>query len=230
MGDIIFSITYRAVWYCIVKVILVICCGNAVANVRMEVKMNKYTNLKLVTTDQENHQSLRTQSVDIDVPVSDDMQMLIDSMKEYVKNNELDDWSFTVGLAAPQVGYNYNIFVYQIPKQLAVRENIKEVELSVLINATYKPTQNSKEVLMSDGCLSILDKAGESLRHTEIEYTGYLEDGSKVTGVADGLLGHIIQHEIDHTNGVLFIDKVPDAKRLYSIKDIKEKRQKKNGA
>ncbi len=195
-------------------------CFNTYANSQVGFSMDTKTQpLKIVTDNLAEHTVLRKVAEDVKFPLDNNIKNLIKNMRQYVLDDENKDGSFTVGLAAPQVGYSYKIFLYQIPKALAMKYNIEPVELSSLINASYSPTKNSKEQLLWEGCLSVLDRMGEAKRYSEIEYTGYTEDGQKIQKIASGLLAQIIQHEIDHTYGILFKDKIPEDKKLHSIEE-----------
>ena len=182
--------------------------------------------LEIVTTDLSDHSVLTTPAMDVTFPLPDEVKTVIKKMREYIISEEHEDGVFTVGLAAPQVGYPLRIFFYQIPAALAKKYEIEQVELSLLINTTYKPTKDSIEEKQWEGCLSVEDKMGEALRFSEIKYTGYKEDGSKETKIVSGLLAQIIQHETDHTYGILFTDKVPDDGSLVPINEAKAKKIK----
>ena len=187
----------------------------------IDVKLNKEKNtLKLVTTKLFDHSILTKDARLLTFPLSKESKDLIKNMLDYVKQKNHKNGAFTVGLAAPQVGYPYKLFLYQIPKELATKYDIDTVELSVLINVEYKPAKGSKKELMWEGCLSIEDKIGQAFRHSKIEYTGYTIDGTKITKQASGLLGQIIQHETDHTNGILYTSRMPDKGKLYTIEEL----------
>ena len=78
---------------------------------------------------------------------------------------------------------------------------------SVWINPTYRPLTD--ELIEDyDLCLSVKGIVGIVKRFTKISYTAYLPDETFIEGKATGFLARIIQHEIDHINRILFIDKV----------------------
>ncbi len=122
-----------------------------------------------------------------------------------------------VGLAAPQVGKNLQIFIMHYPEE--------NVRLKVIINP--KVISKSKQVLKNkgktnnilEGCLSLPYYYGpiERAKHIIIEYLS--EDGKKVTEKFTGFAAQIVQHEIDHLNGRLFIDHIIEHKSpLYYIR------------
>ncbi len=114
---------------------------------------------------------------------------LIEQMKQIViKENAL-------GLAAVQIG---------IPKRIIVcRVND---EFKVFINPEIKAFSKQKDCL-EEGCLSLPNIYGEVERPKTITLLAKNEEGKKIKLKVFGLLSRIIQHEIDHLNGILFIDK-----------------------
>ena len=118
-----------------------------------------------------------------------------------------------VGLAAPQIG---------ILKRVLVIDTGEEGEKLEMINPTI--TKLEKEVILSEGCLSFPNVFGNVRRYNYTEAEYMTKDGEKKTIKAEGLLAQAIQHEIDHLNGVLFIDQVIDGK-FYTFD---EKSKKKN--
>jgi len=110
-----------------------------------------------------------------------------------------------VGLAANQVG---------IPRQIAVVNPEPNEEKSLLRMANPRIIAASDELEMLDeGCLSVPGVRGEVARNAWIEVAYQDEKGKEHRLKAEGLLARIIQHEIDHLNGVLFIDRLSLAKR-----------------
>jgi len=113
-----------------------------------------------------------------------------------------------IGLAAPQVGVPMRVFVYD------VRDD--EIEPGVLVNPRIvEATGQQKEV---EGCLSIpgLDEVVERSGRVVVEGLG--RDGEPVRIEAEGLLSRCLQHECDHLDGVLFIDRVSPLKRRMLLK------------
>jgi len=121
-----------------------------------------------------------------------------------------------VGLAAPQVGVDLRLAVIDVshdPDSTGyVRVNGKDVELDeimplVFINPELEYGQH-KEFGM-EGCLSIQGLRAEVRRPESVTATLPQLDGSVLTIETDGLFARALQHEIDHLNGVLFIDRLP---------------------
>jgi len=101
-----------------------------------------------------------------------------------------------VGLAAPQIG---------ISKRIAVVD-IREDNKIVLINPEII-VEEGKSV-MKEGCLSIPGEIGDVVRSEKIKVKSLDRKGNEIEFEAEGFEARAIQHEIDHLNGILFIDKV----------------------
>ena len=80
---------------------------------------------------------------------------------------------------------------------------------SIWINPSFKPV-SKKKTIDWEACFSVDGVKGEVPRFTEILYEAWTPDGKKVKGRVKGFLARLIQHEIDHLNGILFIDHIPE--------------------
>lgn len=107
-----------------------------------------------------------------------------------------------VALAAPQVGVNKRIFVV-VPDRGYSKDAKWRPE--VFINPEIIKS-SSKVELKHEGCLSVRSIYGDTWRSTNVTVQAYDEKGNKFTFGAGGITAHIIQHETDHLDGVLFID------------------------
>lgn len=106
-----------------------------------------------------------------------------------------------IGLAAPQIGINKQIIVVDCELDKP------EVPPLVLINPVITKT-SQKTCVIQEGCLSIPQVFLDVTRPEEIEVSFKDEQGRPQKIKADGLLARVIQHEIDHLNGVMFVDRV----------------------
>jgi len=114
----------------------------------------------------------------------------------------LDSQKDGVAIAAPQIGLPYRIFLVS-PR--AYHGNTKDIRL-VFINPIITKKSKTTEV-MAEGCLSVRWKYGEVKRSVNTTVEAYDENGVVFIRVGGGLLSQIFQHETDHLDGVLFIDK-----------------------
>jgi len=111
-----------------------------------------------------------------------------------------------VGLAAPQVGVSRRIAVMN-------PEPENEKTLIKMINPRIVARSDETESI-EEGCLSVPGIRGNVIRPASVEVTYLDEKGSEHRMQADGLLARIIQHEIDHLDGVLFVDRLSIAKKM----------------
>ena len=116
-----------------------------------------------------------------------------------------------LGLAAPQVGVQKRLFVYDVGEGPMTIVNPEIVE-------------SHGEWAYDEGCLSIPGLAFELLRPKEVHLRGYDLEGNEVSIEADELLARAFQHEMDHLDGVLFIERLDDDTRKAAMRIIREQR------
>lgn len=124
-----------------------------------------------------------------------------------------------VGLAAIQAGINKSIIIYD-PEADAEKRSYK-----VLINPKIISSEG-ETISENEGCLSVPDFRADVKRAETVVVEGLDRNGKQVRINANGLLSVILQHEIDHLNGILFIDRISALKReLYKKKRKKAIKQ-----
>lgn len=149
--------------------------------------------LKILTLPTE---SLRQRSKEIDLEFLrlPKTQQLIDEM--IPKMYESDG----IGLAAPQIGENIRICIIGKDSDKKLKADL------VLINPTWEKTSKKKNTDM-EGCLSVPNTYGKVVRYTNIAVEALDRNGKKISFEAKKFFARVIQHEVDHLNGILFIDK-----------------------
>lgn len=113
-----------------------------------------------------------------------------------------------VAIAAPQIGVSYRLFLVRKDRTLPPPpENAPPYppEIEVYINPEIIRSSR-RRARTDEGCLSVHGVYGTTLRHERVTIRAQREDGSKFTRGAGSLLAQIFEHEIDHLNGILFID------------------------
>ncbi|MBU1193772.1 MAG: peptide deformylase [Proteobacteria bacterium] len=130
-----------------------------------------------------------------------------------------------VGLAAPQVGVNKRIIVYDsnAGNPEADRE---QKEFTALINPEITAASGSI-VSEEEGCLSVVDYTSDVKRYETVTVKAQDIDGNPVEFEAKGILAVIMQHEIDHLDGILFIDRISVLKRSIYKKKLSKKLKEK---
>jgi peptide deformylase len=124
------------------------------------------------------------------------------------------------GLAAPQVHEDLRLFVAQVidDHEDEEEDHARKPEILALFNPEIKPASRRVEEDW-EGCLSIPDLRGLVPRHHDITVKGYDRSGRPIELQATGFMARVIQHETDHLDGVLFLDRM---KSLDSLSFIEE--------
>jgi peptide deformylase len=116
-----------------------------------------------------------------------------------------------LGLAGPQVGVQKRIFVYDVGEgpQTIINPEIRE---------------SRGEWAYEEGCLSIPGLAFELVRPAEVHLVGHDLDGNELSIEADEILARCFQHELDHLDGILLLERLPDDERKAAMKIIRERK------
>ncbi len=112
-----------------------------------------------------------------------------------------------IGLAAPQVGLNMRIFVLDVQDGFPL----------TFINPRVAVDTSSRLDKEKEGCLSIPGAFGDVVRYHSVAVSYLDEHGAKKTGVFTGLHARVIQHENDHLDGILHIDRMSERERKKAI-------------
>ena len=124
-----------------------------------------------------------------------------------------------VGLAATQIGLDQRIIVFDVSQTDGPRQP------DALINPQIVFTEGS-QLSENEGCLSVPDFRADVERYLKVRATGYNREGKPVEMEAEGFPAIVLQHEIDHLNGVLFIDRISRLKReIYKRRVRKQLKQ-----
>lgn len=111
-----------------------------------------------------------------------------------------------VGLAAPQIGVSLRVIVIDLPD---------EADDMVLVNPSI--VKRRGERLINEGCLSIPGYFGQIKRAESVTVKGRDQGGKEIRIKADGLLAQVLEHEIDHLNGVLYINHLENIDTLQKV-------------
>ncbi len=143
--------------------------------------------------------------------IDGDLQKLIDDMIETMYNSN------GIGLAAPQVGVSKRLIV--------VDTSLREENHSLIVLINPEIINSEGEILSEEGCLSLPGFITRLKRNEKIFVRGLDRKGKTIEIEATGLLARALQHEIDHLNGILIIDKISPLKReLFRRKYLKAKK------
>jgi len=147
---------------------------------------------------------------------SQEIKSVLEDLKETMRENEL------VGIAAPQLGLNFKVFVTEIrdtkSRKVATPDLLRFYINPKLIN------QSKEEVIIYEGCGSVVHGQlfGPVKRPKLITIEAFNQDGNKFRLTCDGLLARVILHEYDHLHGIEFTEKVYDYKKLVNDQFYRE--------
>jgi len=127
------------------------------------------------------------------------IQKLIDDMLETMPQ------AGGVGLAAPQVGVSLRVITLQLPEEDPI----------AIINPEIVKRSGEREV--SEGCLSVPGYVGEIKRAESVTLKGLSREGKAIRLKATGLMAQAMQHELDHLDGVLYVDHIESRDKLYRV-------------
>ena len=136
-----------------------------------------------------------------------------DELRQEVKRmGQLMDEALGIGLAAPQVGISHRLLVYRV---------VQGGPLNVLINPAVEWSSKEDE-WMEEGCLSLPTVHVDVERPVHVRVGAQDQWGARETIEASGLEARVIQHEIDHLDGVLILDRTPRAQRKEAMRALRE--------
>ncbi len=167
----------------------------------MKTKEKLYTLWSDNQINEEEMRFLKQKCKDVPIPFDSaggkDIKTLVE---DFLKRDD------ALGLAAPQIGISKKITVFK-SKNLDDRKPIKcERDYDVLVNPRITQFRGEKEKMM-EGCLSCPDINVEVERYTEIKVRAYDGKGQKISKRYTGFLARIVQHECDHLEGILIVDR-----------------------
>jgi len=150
---------------------------------------------------------LKTRAKEV-TDINGDLQRLIDEMAATMYDAP------GLGLAANQVGDLRRVIVYDVSPKDGPRD------LQVIINPCITACEG--DLVHNEGCLSVPDFSAEVRRSARLCVTGVDRHGKPVTVEAEGLKAVVLQHEIDHLDGILFIDRISRLKRGLYLRRLKK--------
>ncbi len=146
------------------------------------------------------------------IPVKEITPEILNFIKDMAETMYADSG---VGLAAPQVGVSKRIMVI----------DEEEDGLMVLINPMIVKSEG--EVVDEEGCLSIPGVYSQVKRSSKVTVKALNENGDPIEITKEGLTSRALQHEIDHLDGILFIDRIGRMERQMLLNKLKKKKRKK---
>lgn len=118
-----------------------------------------------------------------------------------------------VGIAAVQIGYHKRITIIEFDGSNPRYSEIGDCPLTVIINPKIEAV-GEEMIGYTEGCLSVPNLRGQVVRPKHIKYSYYNQYGELIQGENDGFFARVMQHEIDHMDGILFPSRVTDESTL----------------
>ena len=143
-----------------------------------------------------------------------EIQRLIDDMLETM--DEYDG----AGLAAPQVHVSRRIVIYGVHHNPRYPD-AEDVPLTVLVNPKITPATREIEEDW-EGCLSVPDMRGRVPRYTRVNVEAYGRDGGRLRFAADGFHARVVQHECDHLDGKVYLDRMRTLDSLSFLSEFQK--------
>ena len=149
-------------------------------------------------------------------PAAPEIRGLVENMVETMED------ATGVGLAAPQVYEGKRVIIFKSPRERGEEGGAESdfSPLTALVNPEFEPVSDEM-ALGWEGCLSIPGITGAVPRFTRIVYRGYLPNGQPVEREATNFHARVVQHEIDHLDGVLFPMRMTDLSLLSFNEELK---------
>jgi peptide deformylase len=177
----------------------------------------------------EGNPTLRAVAQDVELPISDEDIILGEKMMQFLRNSQDPVMAEKlglrggVGLAAPQLDISKRIIAVLVPIEFDEEDEITPTAYS-LAEVMYNPrviAHSVRDAALADGegCLSV-DRVVEGyvVRHERVTVEYYTKDGEKRRIKLKGYDAIVVQHEIDHTNGIMFYDRIND-KNPFAIEN-----------
>ena len=143
------------------------------------------------------------------------LQVLIDDMVETMRAAP------GIGLAAPQIGVPLQVAVMELPKE-EKEENQDPYRGKLIVICNPEIVKSWGEEEGQEGCLSLPEYVGEVKRAARVIVKARDRREKEIRIRAEGLMARVLQHEIDHLNGSLFIDRVESLEKLYRLEPSEE--------
>lgn len=146
---------------------------------------------------------LKTSAKTVAFPLSEEDKESIAKMKDRLHKLE------GVGLAAPQVGIAKRIAVIYIPETASLlREDVRAIPMHVIINPEYHPVDPGNKKQDFEACYSVENVVGKVSRFHSIRAKYQNEEGEVIDVIVEGFYARVLQHEIDHLDGLLITDRL----------------------
>jgi peptide deformylase len=158
------------------------------------------------------HPVLRERARPVDNFATAELRALIEDMKDTMAALN------GAGLAAPQIGVGQRVVIFGVQKNPRYPD-AEEVPFTVLVNP--KLVMLTRDVEEDwEGCLSVPGMRGVVPRYMKLRYSGFDEEGNPIERVAEGFHARVVQHEVDHLDGILYPQRITDMSKFGFTREL----------
>jgi len=158
------------------------------------------------------HPVLRQRAKPVESLGTPELRALVEDMKETMAALS------GAGLAAPQIGESLRVVIFGVDKNPRYPD-AEEVPFTVLVNP--KLVMLTREIEEDwEGCLSVPGMRGVVPRYTRLRYAGFDAEGNPIEREAEGFHARVVQHEVDHLDGILYPQRITDLTKFGFTKEL----------
>lgn len=129
------------------------------------------------------------------------------------------EFGIGLGIAAPQIGINKRIIVVGAKKENIKYNDAEEVPVTAMINPTWRNLSEDTDI-QYEGCMSVPSIRGKVERFKDIELKYYDENGKEIIKELHGFFARLVQHECDHLDGIVFLERVKEKNGFATVENI----------
>ena len=157
---------------------------------------------------------LNKTSAEVDIEnINEDILDIIEDLKSTL------EFGTGLGIAAPQIGINKRIIVVGAKKENNKDNDAEEIPVSAMRNPTWKEISKETDI-QYEGCMSVPSIRGKVERYKDIELKYYDEKGKQIIKQLHGFFARLVQHECEHLDGIVFLERVKEKNGFATIDNI----------
>lgn len=157
---------------------------------------------------------LNKTSDEVDIEnINEDILDIIEDLKSTL------EFGTGLGIAAPQIGINKRIIVVGAKKDNNKYNDAEEIPVTAMLNPTWREISKETDI-QYEGCMSVPSIRGKVERYKDIELKYYDEKGKQIIKQLHGFFARLVQHECEHLDGIVFLERVKEKNGFATIDNI----------
>lgn len=145
--------------------------------------------------------------------INEDILDIIEDLKSTL------EFGTGLGIAAPQIGINKRIIVVGAKKENNKYNDAEEIPVTAMLNPTWREISKETDI-QYEGCMSVPSIRGKVERYKDIELKYYDEKGKQIIKQLHGFFARLVQHECEHLDGIVFLERVKEKNGFATIDNI----------